>query len=476
MIMDLVVPLFSLRLNEKVTDFIEGKITRNRDIITQRFGPGVKGQERFTNMYNNAVVNYIFQNTMSNYTDETGTPILLPEVVHTMPTKLVEAGPAVSIKDNEIQVNKKQAKEDYQARLFLSSNNTPQGYKATNQDTFNTSENPFPTFASYMKFIVEKEYFKSVYSKESLADNNDYKKFVKQSDNEDLALDKYITQRALMSSFNRAFIMGTTKYSYTTMVMDIINEFEDKNIKENYPVLSQLSPAKFVKEFNIIELNDKATAKGVIADDYYKNLKDLADPTVKKVRYENDELAKIDNKRISDVFKNFSMMMFYQHGAGYSRLGFVKVLDPQDFTEIMINAGNAFMNNSLNDETFEKIYNRFSVKTPYKNYLADPENLGEEEMSVEDMLNTFSDDDLADMMEFMGEEPTIEPSTEPIEVTETVDTIETKPGQQIIDFYNNLTSEQQNILGNLDDLIADYENVPFEYSEKEYIESLKCKL
>ena len=408
-------------------------------------------------------------------------------------------------------------------------------------------------------------------------------------------------------------------------------------------------------------------------------------------------------------------MMFYQHGAGYSRLGFVKVLDPQDFTEIMINAGNAFMNNSLNDETFEKIYNRFSVKTSYKNYLADPENLEEEEMSVEDMLNTFSNDDLADMMEFMGEEAPTQPSTEsktfknslyrgqenkpivdedgnlvlivtydslfksegisfannkemakdyglrysknpyiieidadyadqifpfapeggtknygkrvvgdqneerfiskdnilipegkykiyrdertfnlkklsgkaltdaynkqfieddiaeynrygeasqgyategsdyyeavenellrrgvskndfvflqqpnpiyslkeivagvfniqpkpgeleptvnqnlidqylskqkqllskldnPItqattEVTETVETIETKPGQQIIDFYNNLTIEQQNILGNLDDLIADYENVPFEYSEKEYIESLKCKL
>ena len=79
MIMDLVVPLFSLRLNDQISNFIEKKLSLNKDIIAQKYGPGIKGQERFINSYNNAVVNYIFQNTMSNYPDETGNPVLLPD-------------------------------------------------------------------------------------------------------------------------------------------------------------------------------------------------------------------------------------------------------------------------------------------------------------------------------------------------------------------------------------------------------------
>lgn len=46
----------------------------------------------------------------------------------------------------------------------------------------------------------------------------------------------------------------------------------------------------------------------------------------------------------------------------------------------------------------------------------------------------------------------------------------------IIDFYNSLTENEKSILGNLDNLIAAYEDVPFDLSEEAYIESLKCKL
>jgi len=32
------------------------------------------------------------------------------------------------------------------------------------------------------------------------------------------------------------------------------------------------------------------------------------------------------------------------------------------------------------------------------------------------------------------------------------------------------------MLGNLDNLVTEYENIPFDYTEQEFIESLKCKL
>jgi hypothetical protein len=44
------------------------------------------------------------------------------------------------------------------------------------------------------------------------------------------------------------------------------------------------------------------------------------------------------------------------------------------------------------------------------------------------------------------------------------------------EFYNGLTEAQKKILGNLEDLMDEFENMPFDYSEEEYIESLKCKL
>jgi hypothetical protein len=46
----------------------------------------------------------------------------------------------------------------------------------------------------------------------------------------------------------------------------------------------------------------------------------------------------------------------------------------------------------------------------------------------------------------------------------------------ISNFYEALTPEQKTILGSLDDIMADYESIPFDYSYDEYIESLKCKL
>ena len=385
MILDLVVPLFALRLNDTISDYISDTIHLNKEAIAQRYGVGVKGQERFTNTFNNAVVNYIYQNTMSNYPDENGQPVLLPKEIHKLPITEVKKGPAVILNEKGFSVNLDKAQEDYLNKIFLAGNNSADSYSNTNQDTFLPTENPFPTFATYLKFIVEKEYLSSVYPNEN---------------------DKFLTERALMNSFNRAFIMGTTKYSYTDMVMNTISDFEDQNIKYNFPVLAELAPAKFEKDVNVLELNDKAGLTAEDAEGYYKNLRQLADPSVRKVK------NKESNQKITDVFKNFSLLMFYQHGVGYSKLGFNKILEPESFVEIMRTASASFLENNISEATLDQIYNILNTKPNYKNYVVNPKDYVEPTKGVENLLEEFTDDDWEGMEDFIQRPGTSQPKSD----------------------------------------------------------------
>ena len=387
LILDIVLPLFPLRLNESIQNFLSEKLLDQRDFITQRYGVGQKGQERFINTYNNAIVNYIFQNSMSNFNTPAGEIVELPEAYHGIPVVKTEGqATPVILKDGQLLIDREKAEADYKAKVFLETTQGENSHSARGLDTFKMSENPFKTLDSYVKYLTELEYLKSIDTPESLANDKRYQRFVKQNNSEQVGYEKYMSEKALMKSFNNAFIMGTTKYSYTNMVMDTIKEFDSQNLKERFPVLNQLAPAKNIKEVNVIELNDKADAKGAIAESYYMNLRQLADPSVRKVTYKDRVMEEADNKRITEVFEDFSLMMFYQHGTGYSKFGFTKVLDPVDYIKEMQPAANSFLNNNLNTAVFEQVYNRMMIKSMFKNYLvkadnyADPKPLTQEEL------------------------------------------------------------------------------------------------
>ena len=387
LILDIVLPLFPLRLNQSIQDFLSDKLLDQRDFITQRYGAGQKGQERFINSYNNAIINYIFQNSMSNFKTPIGEIVELPETYHGIPvTKTENQSVPVILKNGELLIDREKAEADYKAKVFLEINQSENSHAARGLDTFKMSENPFKNLDSYVQYLTELEYLKSINTQEDLVNDKRYQRFVKQSNSEEIGYTKYLSEKALMNTFNNTFIMGTTKYSYTDMVMDIIKEFDSENLKERFPVLNQLSPVKTVKEVNVIELNNKADAKGTLAESYYMNLRQLADPSVRKVINKNKAIEEADNKRITEVFKDFSLMMFYQHGTGYSKYGFTKVLDPVDYVKEMQPAANSFLNNNLNTAVFEQVYNRMMIKSMFKNYLVkadnytDPKPLTQEEI------------------------------------------------------------------------------------------------
>jgi Mg/Co/Ni transporter MgtE len=65
---------------------------------------------------------------------------------------------------------------------------------------------------------------------------------------------------------------------------------------------------------------------------------------------------------------------------------------------------------------------------------------------------------------------------EELRSTQSATAVESVPTEAITDFYNELTEEQKNKLGNLDELIEAYEDIPFDQPVEDYIETLKCKL
>ena len=406
LILDIVLPLFPLRLNDQIQEFISDTLLNNRDFVAQKFGAGQKGQERFINGFNNAVVHYILQNNMSNFNTPEGDVVELPESYHGIP--VIEArdqDTSVAIKDGEIKIDVDQVIEDYKNKVFLNTNQGEKSNATKGLDTFNISENPFPTLNTYVKYLTELAYLKTQHTPKSLENNKRFKRFVANNNSEQIGYEKYMSELALMKSYNPAFIMGKTKYSYTNMVMETITEFDSENLKDRFPILAQLSPVKNVKEVNVLELNNKSDAKGNVAETYYKNLRQLADSSVRKST--ND----FDSDRISEIFEDFSLMMFYQHGAGYSRHGFTKVLDPVKYLETMSAGANSFLNNNLKTLVFDEILNRMRVKSPFKNYLTTPANYSDPQpMSEEEKQTWFSQ-----LQDIVDESGTIEIEPEDVD-------------------------------------------------------------
>ena len=402
LILDLVLPLFPMRLNEKITNYISDTLKSQSRTIKKQFGQGVRGQEYFTTKYNNAVMNFIFQNYKSNYVNGEGRIANLPDAIDSREVVINNnIQDDVIVTKGQIIVNTKNIEEDYRNKAFLVSNISDRSYTSRGLDVFTPKQNPFNNIGSYYKYVVERELLRASNTIESLKGNKSFEKYVVKYKSPDAGFEAYISERALLQGFNRAYIMGTTKYNYTDGVLDLVNELDPVyKLKANYSVLAQLSPAKVSRRDNVrlIELNDKGNAVGELADVYAKQIVQLADPSVIKAKG-------IDNERISDIFSVFSQMMYYQHGMGNSRLGFVKAIDATGYKEVMQTATLDFQRNHLKKENFDLILSRLLEPTTFKNYSVSAAQYNNPELlniTDEEFEDDFED---PDFIKEEGEEP-----------------------------------------------------------------------
>jgi hypothetical protein len=105
-----------------------------------------------------------------------------------------------------------------------------------------------------------------------------------------------------------------------------------------------------------------------LAEIYYENLKDLGDPTVKKVE------DATDNLRISEMFGILPLVSIYQNGIGYSRFGFNEALPYDSFISVMDTASQLFLEKQLNNKTLKLIYSKIMDKDNklFKNFVVSP--------------------------------------------------------------------------------------------------------
>ena len=406
---DLIVPVFPLRNNDTVTDFVLEKIKKNGAQITRTFGSGQDGVRNFITAYKNAVPTYIFQNYMSNFIDENGELTSMPaeykglEVI-TKPG--VKNG--VEVIDGKLYVDKTRLQNEYNNSLYARSNTSTGSYTNNGLRGFGNITDLFPNESTYFKYVFERENQRSMYPLESLETNKDYLRLKELIKDDKQAYEAYLNQRALINAFNRKALMDLDGQSYTDLVLNMIEDYP--TLASKYSILSQFTKPKIATGEEVLSLNDVSALKDPqLAEIYYQNLKDLADETVKKVS--NPE----DNRRISKLFSMLPLVAIYQHGIGYSKYGFNKALPYTDFVGIMQSASDIFMNKQLNDATLETIFEKLTdpKNRNFKDFVVSVKKYGDSLSTTPVEVDTISEEEADALLERMG-----------IQTVEEADTIE----------------------------------------------------
>ena len=382
LILDLIVPFFRLRLDPVITDYI-GELFADPEksaLIRAKFKKGIDGQERFTTVFNNAVVNFIYQNDMSNFVED-GKFVNFPKVYEGLNISVNDESPYAAIaEEGKLILNTRQIESEYANKKYLTTSTTEDSNINTGLDVFTLKQDPFNTLESYYRYVIARETLRFNTTEETLEGNKYFERKVKELDDVNMAYESYISEKALAESFNFNYIMGKTKYSYTQTVLDTINEFttEDFNIKDAYPILAQLAPAPNKEGLKLLQLNNKKEAQGTLASSYYLDIRKLADPSIMKVA------NRADNNRISEVFSSFSLMMYYQHGLGKTTLGFVKALDPSRYKNIMTTAVENFMADELREYVLDDIFATVMTDARFKNHLLNSQDYIHEDIAQEE--------------------------------------------------------------------------------------------
>jgi hypothetical protein len=395
LIIDTISTLLPLRLNETISNAIDDYHTT----MTSKF-PGKDGKELYSTIFNDAVINYIYQNNMSNLLDENGQVIDYPNSYKGIDVEQsTSSDKAVTIKGKKIIINPEIIDNEFTKGYYLDTigkNNDPESYMSQGYYAFASDKDPFRrrikealplSFKSnYVNFIIQRELLRLTTPIEKLENDVMYLSLYEKLG--DKAYEAYLAKRALMNSFNPNYILGKAEFTYTEDVLEAMS-MVDPNTKYQIPLLGVLSEQSQIQtEDKILQLND--TLDESSAQAYYRDIVVLGDITIRK----SDDPDV--NKFITDIFKNFSLYMFYQHGVGYSRLGFSKALDASSFTLLMKDAAATFLQNIDSNETIlPQIYLEIKNVDNFRNYNAYDnryDTVSEEVVN----LNIEDDDDITD--------------------------------------------------------------------------------
>ena len=373
LIIDIAESVLPFRLHPVTTAFIE--ITMSNSKVKRRFGEGVAGEEKFTKNYNNAILNDLFQNRLTYFYNAEGIKVTVPEVFHSTSVKINNSiENEVNITDDSIEVNLDLLTEIYENRAYLAKNFTvDKNYTNLDYHTFiGGNLNPFKNLEQFVKFVMHREYIRKDKPLSSVKDNIMYKNILEESTSESAAYEKFLAESALYASFNPAYISGTTTMSYYDLMMRTI--IDNKILTNTFPVLNFITQATLKNStLRLFDFSDGLSADGDMADSYKNQLDQLGDIDFSK--YAGNEYKEL-NKHISNVFKYFSEVVYFQHGVGKNRFGFANILNAEKFTDLVKQPVLNFEKNVLSSEDpfseLDSILQVLLSLNEFKNYTETP--------------------------------------------------------------------------------------------------------
>jgi hypothetical protein len=299
--MSLLKPMFELRLNEKVLNYVLETQRAENLKISKRFGKGQEGKDKFNAAFSNGLITHIWQNSMAYMLDENGNRTALPKTYGSFDIVRDDTAPEVTqLKGNVLSINMSLLNKTF-------STLTKQQLKV------------WPNIELFTKFYLELAVQRTMYPEKSKRE---------------------LQERARIFAFNPYALQVD---GYSKKIMELV---EQHNLKNKYSVLDLLHEAEYPSknEFSVLTLGDKRNISPELATEFAGQLKQLADETVSKV--DNKAL----NYEISEYFKIFSEVLLFQHGAGYSLDGINNVLNIKKITELLDKFGQKFIEQELSKE------------------------------------------------------------------------------------------------------------------------------
>jgi|688.fasta_scaffold00608_29 hypothetical protein len=345
-ITDVAAPMMDL-VNNEITNKAIREIIATRDLSS--FGTGTDGVVAFIDAYKDAIVTFIYQNYLSNSVDAKGNLISVPEEYRKLKITNSKALNNDVVYTNEgITINLNNIKRDYKEKVYLANSEAGTAYK--NRDglkPFNSSEDPFTTEEQYIRYVLERAYQETQGLK-----------------------DLQLNQVSLMNVYNPNALTKNSEYSYTKMILDLVDEFP--GLRSEYPVLEQLS-ARVSRDSYLLTLNDRDVADGSTKSQYAANIRALGNPRIQKVKGDA-------NARISAIFGLLPKIAVYQHGNGITPFGLEQVVPQETVITATKNAGDLFKVNYWNQKTlnliFDKLVSSENNRKLFKNFLVTPVQIG----------------------------------------------------------------------------------------------------
>jgi hypothetical protein len=357
LIKDIVAPVFQFRNNDRVNDFLKRELPFIRATRDEK--------SLLITRFKDSLMDYIFQNYQTGFVDSNGKLTSTPETYmgrKIINRKGVERGAMANMTEQSdvIYIDNAKIERDFFNKAYLKNSITypKEGLRTFNKDIFDN-------VIQYKKYVIAREYLRSRIPLENISSDKEFiavKNTLKTQFNfteenaTKQAYEYFLNKEALMDSYNRSVIMGTGAYSYSQTVIDSIDRNAD--LKQKYPILEQLYiPKQFgdnlgIKVLSLRNISQIKNTEG-LGDIYYQNLKDLADPTVKKVA------DRAENLRLSRLFARLPLISIYQNGTGgYNRDSMIDVLPYENFVNIMNVAGQNFTDAQSNDATFEFVFKK----------------------------------------------------------------------------------------------------------------------